>query len=275
MILLAGATLGASLPHAWSAPRKSAKVVGIGAEDAKETGKLPPLTNELAQRGAAAVSRRDWKSAREIYREMVQAEPANALALANLGSVEYHLQDFDPAVEHLEAALRQRPNLAQTWLTLGMVHYQRDEHHLALSAISRAVAEKPNDPRAHNYLAAVIKALGWTTAAESELQKALDLDPNYSEAHFNLAIMYLDQKPPATEMARRHYLRALELGTPKDEVVEKQLNDPGGEELFNQSEASAPAQDAPSAPAPPKEAKKPSSSAPSKPKAKPKSKPKR
>jgi tetratricopeptide (TPR) repeat protein len=222
--------------------KQGAKITEVGAADAREVGKLPALTSELAQRAAAAVSRRDWKEARDAYLAMVEAGPDNPLALANLGAVEYQLKDFDAAIEHLEGALRQRPNLAQTWLTLGMVHYQRDENHLALSAISRAIAEKPDDPRSHNYLAAVVKALGWTAAAESELQKALDLDNNYAEGHFNLALIYLERKPPAIEMARRHYLRALELGTQKDELVEKQLKESTAEESLapEASESAAP-----------------------------------
>ncbi len=227
------------------APKSGSKIVEIGAEDAQEVGKLPALTNELASRGAAAISKRDWKAAREIYTEMVEAEPDNALALANLGSVEYQLKDFDAAVEHLGKAVRQRPNLAQTWLTLGMVHYQRDEQLLALSAVSRAVAEKPDDPRSHNYLAAITKALGWLGASEAELQKALDLDPAYAEAHFNLALLYLERRPPATELANRHYLKAIELGSPRDSLVEKQLNEAESGES-NKESAAKPAEDTPS-----------------------------
>jgi Flp pilus assembly protein TadD len=133
------------------------------------------------------------------------------------------------------------------------------------------VAEKPDDPRSHNYLAAVIKALGWTTAAESELQKALDLDNNYAEGHFNLALIYLERKPPAIEMARRHYLRALELGTPKDELVEKQLKESGAEESF--TDAAPESAEAPEPAKPPvreESAKQTSTATKEKPKLKPK-----
>jgi len=234
--------------------------VEIGAEGAEATGGLPALTRELAQRAATAVSKRDWAAARAAYQEMVEADPANAPALANLGAVEYQLKDFDAAIAHLEKALAVKPGLAQTWLTLGMVHYEREDPMRALSAISRAVAEKPDDPRARNHLAAAAKALGWLGAAESELQRALDLDPEYAEAHFNLALIYLDRRPPAVELARRHYLRAVELGTPRDELVEKQLNDSQDEEI-NPSESSDPS--------PPTAPKKPGP----KPAAEPKSKP--
>lgn len=215
-----------------------AKVVEIGAAAAEEAGTLPQLTHELAQRAAAAVSKKDWMTARSAYREMVEADPANAPALANLGAVEYQLKEYDTAIVHLEKALAAKPSLAQTWLTLGMVHYERDDPMRALSALSRAVAEKPDDPRAHNHLAAAAKALGWLAAAESELQRALDLDPDYAEAHFNLALTYLERRPPGIELARRHYLRAVELGIPRDELMEKQLNDSNSEEI-NPSETPA------------------------------------
>lgn len=229
-----------------------AKVVEIGTEDGRESGPLPPLTTELARRAAAAVSRRDWKEARSAYQEMVEADPENVPALANLGAVEFQLKEYDAAVEHLERAASLKPSLAQTWLTLGMVYYERDDPLRALSAISRAVAEKPDDARARNHLAAAAKALGWLGAAEIELQRALDIDPAYAEAHFNLALIYLERHPPGVEIARRHYHRARELGTPRDELVEKQLNEGDSEEI-NKPEVSAATTDAkPSSVKPPR-----------------------
>lgn len=219
--------------------RTGSKIVEIGAADAADAGKLPALTRELAQRASAAVSRRDWPAARAAYQEMVDAEPSSAPALANLGAVEYQMKEYDAAIAHLEKALREAPGLGQTWLTLGMIYYEKEDHMRALSAISRAVAERPEDPRAHNHLAAVLKGLGWIGAAESELQRALDLDPQYAEAHFNLAITYLERRPPATELARRHYLLSVELGTPRDGVVEKQLNETPSEEIIKSSETSS------------------------------------
>jgi tetratricopeptide (TPR) repeat protein len=253
-------------PRASGSPRREgAKIVEIGAADARETGKLPELTTELSQHAAAAVSKRDWTTAREAYREMLAGDPDNALALANLGSVELQLRDLDAAVEHLDQAVRQRPALTQTWLTLGIAYYEREDNLRALSAISRAVADKPDDPRARNYLAATAKALGWLGAAESELQRALDLDPNYAEAHYNLALIYLDRHPPVLEIARRHYLKAVELGTPRDSLVEKQLNEAGSEETNSEKPESVPAARA-DQPTKPVDASKPAASKP-KPKA--------
>ena len=73
------------------------------------------------------------------------------------------------------------------------------------------------------FLAIEAKDLGWNDAALSELQRAIDINPDYAIAHFNLAAMYLEQKPPAKALARRHYDKALSLGAEKDEVLERKL----------------------------------------------------
>ena len=77
-------------------------------------------------------------------------------------------------------------------------------------------------PRAHNYLAVATLARGWTTAAERQLQQAVSADPGFAEAHYNLAIRYMEKKPPAVELARRHYQRAIDLGaTPSSRLTMK------------------------------------------------------
>lgn len=188
-----------------------------------DTGKLPAFTAELAKKAANAISKRDWKTAKSAYDEMLDAEPDNALTLSNLGAVEYQMGEMAPARVHLERAVQLQPKLAATWITLALIYYQDNDLHLALAAISRAVHERPNDARARNYLGVIIKALGWSNGAEAELQRAIKLDPKYAEAHFNLSLMYLERKPPAIELASRHYAKARALGAAPDKLVEKQL----------------------------------------------------
>ncbi|MBV9273535.1 MAG: hypothetical protein JO333_06555, partial [Verrucomicrobia bacterium] len=55
------------------------------------------------------------------------------------------------------------------------------------------------------------------------LRKAVELDESYAEAHYNLAIIYTEHRPPELELARRHYYRALDLGAPPDLDIEKIL----------------------------------------------------
>ncbi|MGK0188966.1 MAG: Flp pilus assembly protein TadD [Verrucomicrobiales bacterium] len=189
----------------------------------KDAGSLPAYTSELAKKAANAISKRDWGTAKAAYEEMLESAPDNALTLSNLGAVEFQIGDTANARTHLERAVQQQPRLAATWTTLALIYYQEKDLHLALSAISRAVHERPNNARARNYLGVIIKSLGWSNGAEAELQRAIKIDPNYAEAHFNLALMFLERKPPAIELASRHYAKARALGAAPDKLVEKQL----------------------------------------------------
>lgn len=205
------------------ATAQEAPVVGV-ANPAKD-GALPPDTAALAKKAASAFAKRDWKTAREAYEEMLRVEPVNALAWANLGAVEQQAGRLTEAVEAFEQSVRFNPALVQSWIALGLAYSERGDMYKALSALSRAVHEDPADPRAHNYLAIVANRFGWVTAAQAEFEKAIALKPDYGIAHFNLALTYLEQKPPALELARRHYETALRYGVEKDEIVEAKLKE--------------------------------------------------
>ena len=98
--------------------------------------------------------------------------------------------------------------------------YQQGKFDEAVQVLSRASALDPNDPKTRNYLGISASQKGWQEAAEQECRKAIELDPQYGDAHFNLAVIYATQKPPAKELSKRHYNRALELGVPRDSQLE-------------------------------------------------------
>jgi len=199
---------------------------------------LPSLdAAPAARRAIAAMQAQQWKPARTAWEAVLKLEPDNAPALSNLGKVQYQLGDYEAARKSLEKATLLKPELTDSWLTLGQVYLELKAPMMAVSATTRGVAENPADPRAHNALAIVLKRIGWTNGAEAELQKALDLDPESAEAHFNLAVMYLERKPPSLEMAGRHYRKARSLGASPDEVIEKQIR---GESDIEESEEDAP-----------------------------------
>jgi len=193
---------------------------------AQEPAKRPASSPEAVQsmkEGVEAMKRRDWTAAAAAWQKTVQLEPANAGAWANLGRVQLQTPDAAAAAVSLEKAVALQPALAEAWMALGLAYDRQDATMRALSCLTRAVHEAPEDARLRNALAIVLKKAGWRDAAESELQRALDLDPKHAEAHFNLAVMYLEHRPPALEMARRHYESARELGAAPDKDMEARL----------------------------------------------------
>jgi Flp pilus assembly protein TadD len=209
---------------------ETAKPVEASAAGAGKLKTRPPASPEAvraAKEGVDAMKRRDWKRAAAAWQESVKLDPANAGAWANLGKVQLQQREAAAAIASLEKAVVLQPALAEAWMALGMAYDRESATMRAISCLTRAVHENPTDARTRNSLAIVMKKAGWPGAAESELQKALDLDPRYAEAHFNLAVMYLERRPPLVEMARRHYESARQLGAEPDKEMEAQLA--GGE----------------------------------------------
>lgn len=197
----------------------------LNPADSKKTGLLPPYTKVLGERAVTAFGKGDWITARKAYEEMLQLDDGNALVWANLGAVEQQAGNVKRAVECFENSVKFNAQLAPSWTALGLLMQQQGDAYRAISCFARAVHEDPEDARAHNYLAITMKALGWADAAEAELQKAIELKPDYGIAHFNMALMLAERRPPAIELARRHYTKALALGVTKDEVMERKLKE--------------------------------------------------
>ena len=193
----------------------------------------PATTPDAAQSAAQkageeavkAFDKGDLEGARKKFQKLLDLQPDNFFGLVNIGAVEYRLKRWDDAEKHLKRAVRLQPESGRAWLALGALYCDRDKLDEALAALSQAVLYDPKNPKAHNYLGVTIGKKGWYAGAEDELRRAIELDPDYAQAHFNLALFYLQRSPPAVEMARRHYARALELGEAPDPLVEKALGD--------------------------------------------------
>jgi tetratricopeptide (TPR) repeat protein len=198
------------------------------AADAPEPA-LPKLSDEArnsAAKGVAYFRNQQFKEAKTEFQKMTDLAPDHPMGWANLGSAEFRLGEIAQAEEHLKKAVRLDPTAQQAWLTLGIIDYQKDELDAGLAALSQAVYLDPRDPKSHLYLGILIRKRGWLAAAEDEIRKAIELDEKYAEAHFNLAVLYLERQPPAIELARRHYYRALKLGAEPDSELERALKKP-------------------------------------------------
>jgi Flp pilus assembly protein TadD len=123
----------------------------------------------------------------------------------------------------LRRSLQIKPDNPTAWLNLGILYLERDEPMRSLAAIAQAVVHAPDDPVARNYLGVAAGRNRWFDAAEAELRRAIELQPDYADAHFNLAVFCLERNPPAVELARRHYQKARDLGAAPDPLIEKAL----------------------------------------------------
>jgi tetratricopeptide (TPR) repeat protein len=209
---------------AGTATLSSAAEKPASPESYAEKPRIPEEFKDTAARATSLYNEKKFDEAAAAYQEILNKYPQSIYALSNLGVVRFQQQKYPEAEKPLREAIRVAPNDAFSHSVLGIVLVQQEKYDDAIQVLSRAVALDPNDAKTRNYLGISSSRKGLQEAAEQECRKAIELDDSYGDAHFNLAVIYATQTPPAKELAKRHYNRALELGVPKDQELEKLLN---------------------------------------------------
>ncbi len=95
----------------------------------------------------------------------------------------------------------------------------------SLHALSQAAKLEPENAEIQNLLGVALTEKGLRGPAETALRKAAQLQPDYADAHHNLARIYVSQRPPLLELARWHYEKALSFGHARNPQLEKALSD--------------------------------------------------
>jgi Flp pilus assembly protein TadD/predicted nucleic acid-binding Zn-ribbon protein len=177
----------------------------------------------LAREAKASFDQGKFKQAEKQYQEILTKSPNNIYSLSNLGVVLFRNGKLKAAELTLKKAIAIEPTDEFTHTTLGIVYYQQSKFDDALTELTKSLAINPKSATAHNYLGITASQKGWQEAAEKEMLTAVEENPNYADAHFNLAVIYSTSQPPAKELARRHYNKALALGAAPDATLDKLL----------------------------------------------------
>ena len=195
-----------------------------------ETGRLPVPRNldssaeesvqGLLRVAAVAINNKNFVSAKVSLNRVLELQPENVPALLNSGWVAQRESDWAGAEEYFSRAQRLLPKSAAVWMGVGISVLEQGKLDHALGAFAQVIAFEPKNARGRRLLGLTLARKGWFAPAEEELRRSLEFEPDDPGAHFNLAVVYLQRKPVAVEMARRHYYRAIDLGAAPDDSVE-------------------------------------------------------
>ncbi len=206
---------GSSAPVAAPAPvAKSAK---------KNSADLPPGAANVALEAQRAYAAQRFDEAEKKYLEVLSLDPGNVYTLANLGAAQMELNKLPEAEAHLKRALALDSDDAFSLALLGLLKFRQDKADDAFDALSRAAKLDPENAQTQNYLGLVLSMKGQREPAEAAFRRAIQIAPGYAVAHYNLAVYYATQQPPTRELARWHYQKALTVGHPKSDELEKRL----------------------------------------------------
>jgi tetratricopeptide (TPR) repeat protein len=170
-------------------------------EDASLNGEVGKLLHAYRQFGPAA----------QFYQRARVLEPSSLQWSYYLGVVWAGDGLYDAAIGSFRSALAIDPaftpakkRLARALLDAGKL----DESMLIYKAL---LVNDPDDPEVRNGLGRVHAALGHTEEAAAHLTRAVEILPNYGEAHYALALAYRDlgDEERASDHLRRYEADAL------------------------------------------------------------------
>ena len=178
----------------------------------------------LLEKANAFLSSNKFAEAATSYSDVLRADPKNSSGFAGLAMAKIQLNKLDEAEVTLKKSLAYNPTSANTHYLLGVTLFRRNSLNEALSSFQKCLDIDGKNARARHYLGVIASKMGLADRAEREFKATLAIDPTYSEAYFNLAVLYVTWDPPKWDEARKNYKEALRLGMKSDTNLEKILN---------------------------------------------------
>ncbi|MCB1095854.1 MAG: tetratricopeptide repeat protein [Verrucomicrobiae bacterium] len=175
----------------------------------------------------AEFDRDRFHDARRHLAKVLSVKPQNVQALISTGVVSLRLNELQDAEVALKKALAYDYENNRSHYLLGITYFRTGNVDEAIASIEQGLKIEPNDARARNYLGYVVSTQGLMDRAKNEFLQVVSIDPKFSDAHFNLAAIYAtDDDPQMVELARKHYLMALQGGAEPDPAMEKLIGLP-------------------------------------------------
>jgi Flp pilus assembly protein TadD len=121
--------------------------------------------------------------ARARYERALEVNPRAAVAANNLAWIYVETgANLDMALQLAQTAKAQLPDRAEVSDTLGWIYHRKGLSAMALPPLLQSVQKDPANPMYHYHLGMAYLGSGDKVRGRASLQKALSLDPNFSEA---------------------------------------------------------------------------------------------
>ena len=110
--------------------------------------------------------------------------------------------DYSAALLSYQEALIYDSSSASLYFAIGKCYIRLGREESAMHTLRRCVSLDPDQLEAHELLARIYATQGWWNLVEKKYQYILSRDSTYTEAYFNLALLYLRQndRPKAVRM---------------------------------------------------------------------------
>jgi tetratricopeptide (TPR) repeat protein len=177
---------------AWREGEDDAAIDAFGkalAQNNEHTPTLMARAEAHRRAGHKKDAKSDYESALKL---MAEDDPNRPDTASRLASLLRDAGEFEDAVEILRETVRVSGTNAKIYTELGMIYIAQKRLDLAQLVLVKAVELDAKDPAVYNALALLAQKQGKAQEAFQRFDQAVSLDPNYTDARFNKAVVLLD-----------------------------------------------------------------------------------
>ncbi|MBM3846450.1 MAG: tetratricopeptide repeat protein, partial [Verrucomicrobia bacterium] len=183
----------------------------------------PSVSSPLVVEARKDFDSGNYAGAEQKFREAVKSDSRNLYALAHLAAAQFEQSKLDDAEKTLAQAVSLSSEDPASLYLLGIIRLRQEKVDEALDYLTRSAKGNPQNAVTQNSLGVALSQKGLREPAETAFRRALQIRPEYPDAHYNLAVEYVLQDPPAFKLAQWHYQKAVEKGHPRNNELEKRL----------------------------------------------------
>lgn len=212
-----GAVLDSQVTLSTGEPARGSAVGSSLRHSAPADGK------EIAAEGVKEFSEGRMNEAERLFQRLLSLDENSVYTLGNLGAAQLELGKLKEAEINLKKAYSLGPQDTFVINLLAILNLKNRKIDDAFELLSTSAKIDPNNAETQNYLGMVLGERGLRTDAEKSFRAALKVNPRYSVAHYNLAVLYATTKPAYPQLANYHYQKAVSLGASTNPDFEKLL----------------------------------------------------
>lgn len=148
----------------------------------------PDYSEAYFNQGVVLKSLGHLKEAVKKYLKAISYQPNYPDAHNNLANIYKDLEMNEEAIKSFEWAIAYKPSNPLFHLNLGILYSSFNEE-LAINSYKKAIELNPNYAEAYFNMASVLRQLGKKNESIKCYQKAININPEYVDAHKNLSAM--------------------------------------------------------------------------------------